>query len=467
MKRIFAGVITAFLCMVAIAQDADVSTRKGDQAVKASETVQADTTKPGLALCFAPGTSDEVVQQAYANAAEEDLGFFRLGTRWSTTSLNGGGLGLGDPTIITWSIVPDGTMIQGFAGEPAAPSNLTAWLNTVYPGGPSEWMPIFDAIFANWSTFGGLTYVFEPSDDGAVFPDSPGQAGVRGDVRISAHFIDGNSNILAYNFFPDTGDMVIDSADNFYNNTSQNSLGMRNVLSHEHGHGMGFSHVCPVQQTKLMEPFVSFAFDGPQHDDLLAVNRGYGDPNEHNDTFGDATSIGELTEAGFVYDGTLSIDDTSDQDFYEFTISSQHLVTLNATPIGFEYLEGPQVGGNCTPGTLFNSEDNIDLAIEILDSDGTTVLESADNTGPAGSETITEADLPAGTYFIRVFPAAGNEVQLYGFDLSLVEVAIPCLYFDLITAWNNPNGVSCLGANLTIQDIIQAVIDGQVSWPSP
>ena len=95
MKRIFAGVITAFLCMVAIAQDADVSTRKGDQAVKASETVQADTTKPGLALCFAPGTSDEVVQQAYANAAEEDLGFFRLGTRWSTTSLNGGGLGLG------------------------------------------------------------------------------------------------------------------------------------------------------------------------------------------------------------------------------------------------------------------------------------------------------------------------------------------------------------------------------------
>ncbi len=458
MNRIIVGLISMMFFLTALAQEAEAP----------SKTVESkNETKPTLALCFAPGTSDEVVQQAYESAGEENLSFYRLGTRWSSTTLSGGGLGQGDPTIITWSIVPDGTIIPGSAGEPSNPSNLVAWLNTIYPGGPEEWMPLFDAIFANWSTFGGLTYVHEENDDGAAFPSSPGQAGVRGDVRVSAHLIDGNSNILAYNFFPNTGDMVIDSADNFFNNTAQNSLGMRNVLSHEHGHGMGFSHVCPVEQTKLMEPFVSFAFDGPQHDDLLAVNRGYGDPNEHNDTPNDATFIGDLNESGFIYDGTLSIDDPADQDYYRFTLSSQFLVTLNTAPIGFEYLEGPQVGSVCTAGTLFNSEDNIDLAIEILDSDGSTVLASADNTGPAGSETITEEELTAGTYYIRVSSAAGTDVQLYEFDMSLEEVAIPCFYIDLITAWNNPDGVSCLGANLTIQDIIQAVIDGQVSWPTP
>ena len=70
-------------------------------------------------------------------------------------------------------------------------------------------------------------------------------------------YITGNFGILAYNFFPNSGDMVIDVPDSFYNNTSNNSLGLRNTLAHEHGHGLGLSHVCPVNQTKLMEPFIS------------------------------------------------------------------------------------------------------------------------------------------------------------------------------------------------------------------
>jgi len=118
-----------------------------------------------------------------------------------------------------------------------------------------------------------------------------GVLGVRGDVRISGHFIDGNSGVLAYNFFPNFGDMVIDTGDNTYNNTASNSLILRNILAHEHGHGLGISHVCPVNQTKLMEPFLTTAFDGPQPDDILAGNRGYGDDNEHNDTPGTATGL--------------------------------------------------------------------------------------------------------------------------------------------------------------------------------
>ena len=59
------------------------------------------------------------------------------------------------------------------------------------------------------------------------------------DMRMAGHPIDGNSGILAFNYFPNTGDMVIDTSDNFFATTTSNSLRLRNVLAHEHGHGLG------------------------------------------------------------------------------------------------------------------------------------------------------------------------------------------------------------------------------------
>ena len=77
---------------------------------------------------------------------------------------------------------------------------------------------------------------------------------MRGDIRISGHYIDGNSNTLAYNYYPDTGDMVIDTGDNYFNSTFSDSIRLFNVLQHEHGHGLALPHVCPMNETKLMEP---------------------------------------------------------------------------------------------------------------------------------------------------------------------------------------------------------------------
>ena len=156
----------------------------------------------------------------------------------------------------------------------------------------------FEAFQFPWSELNGLSNVYEPNDDGAAWTQSTIDAGaldVRGDVRIAGHLIDGNSGVLAYNFFPDFGDMVIDTGDTFYNDTSDSSLRLRNVLAHEHGRGLGLSHSCPINQTKLMEPFVSTAFDGPQHDDILGTNRGYGDTNEHNDVTGSPTALGAFS----------------------------------------------------------------------------------------------------------------------------------------------------------------------------
>ena len=344
------------------------------------------------------------------SSSGDDLDLYRLGGRWTTTATNGGGLGQGDPTTLTWSYVADGTFINGFAGEPASNSQLFAWLNGIY-GDFATWHALFVQIFDRWSALSGFSYVYEPADDGASLGTTAGALGVRGDLRIGAHFIDGNSGILAYNFFPNNSDMVIDAFDSFYNNTATNSIRMRNVLAHEHGHGLGLSHVCPVQQTKLMEPFVSVAFDGPQFDDVLGTQRGYGDFNEHNDTSGTATALGMLPAT--VMD--ISIDDGGGEDWFSVALGAGEQITAMTTPAGTPYLEGPQNGnGTCSAGTMFDPTTELDLQIEIIAPDGTTVLASANDTGLGGTEMVSAIAGGAGTYFVRVFNGdAINRAQAY------------------------------------------------------
>jgi len=205
---------------------------------------------------------------------------------------------------------------------------------------------------------------------------------------------------------------VIDSADNFYNNIGNNSLGLRNVLTHEHGHGLGLSHVCPVEQIKLMEPFVSFAFDGTQFDDILGVQRGYGDPLETNDTFDTASVFSETMDF-------VGIDGNSDVDFYSFTGIGGTEIDIVMTPLGFTYLEGPQnANGSCTPGTPFDALRLNDLEITLFDTDGTTVLASASSAAIGDPESITDFTVPAsGTYFVRVMGSV-DQVQRYQLEIA-------------------------------------------------
>ncbi len=396
-----------------------------------TESTDAETLVP--MACFAPGTDPALVERAHRRFADSrirtslqspgnDRFQFADGNRWSTTATNGGGLTQGDPTVLTWSIVPDGTSIFGYNGEPTAPSNLRAFLNSIY-GSQAVWLPIFQGVFDRWSELNGVSYVFEPNDDGSAWTSTnilPGQLGVRGDVRISGHFIDGNSNVLAYNFFPNFGDMVIDTGDNTYFNTANSSLVLRNILAHEHGHGLGLNHVCPVNQTKLMEPFLATAFDVPQFDDILATNRGYGDTFEHNDTPGTATSLGAIGAGGNVSLTNRSIDDNSDPDFLSFAVGAGSDASVTVTPLGTPYLSGPQnANGSCSPGTTFDPGDNQNLTLSILDTNGSTVLANANNTGAGSAETLSNVALPgAGTYFVQV-DGASNEAQLYSFSLDI------------------------------------------------
>lgn len=63
----------------------------------------------------------------------------QLGARWTSTATNGGGLNQGDPTTLTWSIIPDGTPISragDIAEEKNSNSDLIKYLDKEVGAGP-------------------------------------------------------------------------------------------------------------------------------------------------------------------------------------------------------------------------------------------------------------------------------------------------------------------------------------------
>lgn len=394
-------------------------------------------------LCFAPGTPVEVVEAVDTLTATwggRDAYQFPDTARWSSTAYQpDGNLAQGDPTTLSWSIIPDGTSIAAFnpsLGESNDPSDLIAFLDGIY-GGSNEsdlqmkpWFSIFENVFARWGELTGNTYIYEANDDGRRLGliSWPGVVGVRGDIRVGGHAIDGNSGVLAYNFYPDVGNMVFDTSDNFYENTSNDSHRLRQVTLHEHGHGLGIAHVCPVNETKLMEPFYSDMFLGPQFDDILAGQRGYGDPNEPNDDDGEATDLGALGNGSYGVSGA-GIDDEGDSDWYRVELTAGRRLSVTVSPVGSSYLSGPQnLNGSCSAGEMFDALAEQDLGVEIIWTDGGSVLAAADETEAGEAETIANLNLgaSAGAYYIRVYGTTPDKVQMYDLDFD-VATALPTL----------------------------------------
>ena len=194
-----------------------------------------DAGQPIAAMCFAPGTPVEVVDAF--NLASTGGPDFNTTTRWSTTA-SGSFPGQGTPVLLTWSVVPDGTFVPNAVGLGySGPSNLRAFLNGIY-GNEAIWMQIYQDMFDRWAELGGLSFIYEPADDGSNLNVSGnGSLGLRGDLRMAGIPLDGNSGVWPKQLPPD-GDMVLDTADNFYFNTTNNSRAAH-ILAHERGHGQG------------------------------------------------------------------------------------------------------------------------------------------------------------------------------------------------------------------------------------
>jgi hypothetical protein len=363
-------------------------------------------------------------------------------SRWGETATDGSGLGLGDATTITWGFLGDGTAISpAVSGESSDASDLVGFLDTNLGAGAGgsdltnrPWFAVFDSIFDRWDAVSGLSFSYEANDsgqalDGTVAPR--GQLGVVADVRIGGHSIDGQSggNTLAYNYFPDHGDMVIDTDNvSFYSNSSSNYIGLRNVLAHEFGHGMGLPHVTANNSRQLMEGSINTSFDGPQIDDIHQAQVRYGDNwegNGGNDTFSVATDLGIFNGTGMQIGtdanmGTsvvevdpnqvdfISIDNDTDVDFLEITLDGIYDMSFALDMVGPTY--------DHDGDSAYSLANQSDLDMVLLASDGTTVLGDSNNSGLGVSEQI-DMILEAGTYYLQII-GNNDATQFYQFEAS-------------------------------------------------
>ena len=393
--------------------------------------------------CFAEDTDPEVVQRF------NDWFWSQMpATAYFTTTRWPGGQG--NPRIITWSFVPDGLNITSAGswdnGGSSDPSELFSRMDSLFGGNRALWMSKFEEVFERWSQLTGITYERKTTggqdwDDGATWGTSGGTT--RGDVRIAMRNIDGGSNTLAYNQFPTNGDMVMDRWES-WNSTSSNYRFLRNILAHEHGHGIGLLHSCPNNNTKLMEPWLSTNFDGPQHDDIRAAQYLYGDLYESDNTdasasdvgtleIGSPIEIGEVPSPSVNYGSVLSIDADGEQDWFRVTVNESLFITVDVTPVGRWYeTEDQDFDGDCCPNASNPSCDTelsqnaSNLNVLVLDTDGSTPLGFGNAAGAGETETAQANFDVAGDYFIQVYED-GTPVgsQLYRITMT-ADVPQPC-----------------------------------------
>ena len=426
-----------------------------------------------VSRCWAPDTPMHVllafhVVEDAARTHKNSRKANQFFERWNRTATNGReGREQGRPITLTWSIVPDGTPVPGnpAIGDSDEPSSLRSWLGTLYGGdaGSPEnqpWFPLIANLFDTIASQTGITYRYEPNDDGqAISGSNRGQTGTRGDLRLSGHPIDGDGATLAYNFFPDHGDMIIDTSDSFFENLSNNSRRLVNTIAHEHGHGLGLEHVCPIDQTKLLEPLISARFRGMQFDEIYTLQRWYGDPLEkhsdrrNNDSIQNACPI-ELAAGNPAEFQWLSIDDDADVDYYTFPLTAESQLTARVIPSNLIYPEGAEDEQGCRASANFDSSTLHDLSLALLDRNGQPLATM--DSSPAGSaEALERFTVPEqGQYFLRIAGDDSDAAQLYRLELEVREPAVDLTLaeFGISNESNGPaNGMVEPGETIELQ----------------
>ncbi|MBY0114132.1 MAG: pre-peptidase C-terminal domain-containing protein [Phycisphaerales bacterium] len=411
-------------------------------------------------LCFANDTTPELWAKVLADydlrpptlgpgdpfQDRFDLDFFK----WGPAGSSGGGFvsGTGLRANLTYSFAPDNTA-WGLNGTivPKGFSDMEFGLSIAF-GDPELGKEYIRQAIANWRRYGGLSYT-EVADSGIPMDTNSNRRTTVGDIRFGGLFW-GINGLLAYNGFPTTlgvsstfggGDMCMNTA--YFNegarfsNPDLDYRNFRNVIAHEHGHGLGFIHQVPCVGTKLMEPQASVLTDMVQLDDRRGVNRNYGDRYSGNFSFGNAVNLGtlssparsvalrDLSTNGFYDNGT----NPPGTDYFKFTLTQSQQVTINVNPTGESYETGQQASQCTGTTTIYNSKLFGDLAFRLLDSNGNTI--TTVNAASVGVFESLTSNLGAGTYFVQVWDnnaanvtggANGNTiVQMY--DLELLSGA--------------------------------------------
>ncbi|MCC7084106.1 MAG: hypothetical protein IT427_03755, partial [Pirellulales bacterium] len=368
--------------------------------------------------------------------------------RWSATQVNGGGLQRGDPVTLRWSVVPDG---QSYSRS--SNSNLIQFLDDGWNVPAAQrgfdytnrpWWTVMNNAYAQYGRVAGFTMVYVPELNA-----NGTDTGMEGDIRIGGENLDGTpGGALADNTFPNDGDMRIDTTREldgsigFYFSTEP---GLRNLIIHESGHGVGLGHVEFVGGSgkAVMEGGLRTDIWGFQFDDIYGLNRQYGDPREKNggnnsaataNLLGNFSTTGSVSWGGDAVDGTieqfdddfLGIDGSNDTDWFRFSITGETFANIQVTPVGPTYTTVQQ--------GLFNASAQNDLSFQFLYENpggNLSLISNVNQHGLGGSELVPAGLLTtAGNYLLRVRgPQDAN--QFYQLDLTLSELPQPGMSADL------------------------------------
>jgi hypothetical protein len=366
--------------------------------------------------------------------------------RWSATQIDGGGLQRGDPVTLRWSIVPDGQSYSRSNNSELVDFLDAAW--GVRPGPrrfdftSRPWWTVIDNAYAQYSRVSGvlLDYVPELTLAGT-------STGLFGDIRIGGEIIDGTpSGTLADNTFPNSGDMRIDTSrggDGSIGSYFRTEAGLRNLVIHETGHGVGLGHTEFVNNSAkaVMEGGLRTDIWGLQFDDVYALNRQYGDPRERdggNDNAITASFLGDFGTTGSSSIGVdatdsvveqfdddwVGIDGANDLDWYRFSVTGECFANILLTPVGPTYTTVAQ--------GLFNAAAMSDLDLQLFrDGPRLTRVATVDQQGIGGAEWIPAQLLSeVGDYLIRI---AGEQDfnQFYQLDVLIGETPVAGTSADL------------------------------------
>ncbi len=292
-----------------------------------------------------------------------------------------GQAGTSRPAQLTYSF-PDDGVHWGLtcAGFLQGDNDLGAKLIAAY-GSLDRGREFMRSSVAGWRTVAGLTYT-EVVDDNSAEDTVTAHVSNRGDIRFGGLGFAPIGMPLAYNAFPAAvttscsgGDMTINTnyfTSVYFTNTAGNFLYFRNTVAHEHGHGLGFLHSVPCNQTKLMEPTISTGTFLLAPDEVRAAIRNYGDryaPLGNHNAAG-AKDYGTLTSpvARSVIERDLGINGTavivngnpptflSEDDWFKFTIGIAQPVTITVDPTGY----GPS--GACCISTVCTTTTQVKCA---------------------------------------------------------------------------------------------------------
>ena len=364
-------------------------------------------------------------------------------TAWDPQDFDGlGPTNEARPETLTYSFPADGT--PWLVGPTSQPNILAATLLARFGSTDlDEGRELIRQALAQWRVWTGVNFI-EVADNNSALDNSPVRVAQRGDIRIGSIPL-GTNGTLAYNYYPNGGgDMTINSSyfignaiDGYSNLASSSSTFryLRNVVTHEFGHGLCLFHPTPCSNSKIMEPFINTGFDGLQIDDIRGGQRNYGDRFAGNISAATAQNFGDLTTPiqtsviarNLSTNGSAGANGTN-ADWFRFTLSTAQNVTITVTPLGGTYYNAPQTSG-CNPTTtsspaapLINAGGAGDLNLELRNATGTTVISGMNTGGPGVAETINVVGLAAGTYTIQVVDWGVNApenqyVQLY--DLAI------------------------------------------------